>query len=175
MINRIQWHGLRFAERLGIIGLLTIAVTLFCQIFIFASWLPTRAALSAMAITKQSQAMQVAKPVATPAENLQNFFGLFPKISERSKHIQAIMSKAKALDLVADDVSYKTEQHADSRLSKTYVDFSVYCTYPEMRVFLNNILTDMPFVSLDQLSINRDDASTELVTIRMRLTLHLVV
>lgn len=175
MINRIQWHGLRLAERLGIIGLLTIAVGLFCLVFIFGSWLPTRAALSTMTITKQGQAIQVAKPVVTPAENLLNFFRIFPKSSERAKHIQTIMSKAKALDLLVDDVSYKTEQHADSRLSKTYVDFSVYCTYPEMRVFLNNIFTDMPFVSLDQLSINRDDASTDLVTIRMRLTLHLVV
>lgn len=174
MMNRIQWHFLRIAERLGILGLLTVAMGLFCLVFILASWLPTRTTLNAMVLAKQYNTVQIIKPVESPAENLQRFFGYLPKNSERAKHIQAIMSKAKMLDLVLDDVSYKTEQHTDSPLSKTYIDFTVYSTYPEMRVLLDNILTDMPFVSLDQLSINRDGANTDVVAIRMRLTLHLV-
>lgn len=172
-MHRFQWHGLRLAERLGAIGLLAIATELFCLVFVFAAWLPTRATLGEMTTAQHSQSIQVDKPVASPEDNLQHFVGLFPKLSERATHIQAMMRQAKALDLVVDNVSYKTDHQPDSLLSKTYVDFTVYCTYPEMRTFLNNIFVDMPFVSLDQLSINRDDASTDVVEIRMRLTLHL--
>jgi len=174
MMHRIQWHGLRLAEQLGVIGLLAITTGLFCLVFVFASWLPTRETLDAVRANQQSQFKQVVKSAATPSDNLQYFVGLLPKLSERATHIQSMMGQAKALNLAVDNVSYKTDHQPDSLLSKTYVDFTVYCTYPEMRTFLNNILTDMPFVSLDQLSINRDDVSSDVVEIRMRLTLHLV-
>jgi len=174
-MNRIQWIGLRFTERLGATGLLAIAMGLFCLVFVFASWLPARSVLATLQGVKHNESTPVVKPAPTPEENLQNFVGRFPKLSQRASAIQEIMGKAKALDLAVDNVSYKTDRQSGSQLSKTYVDFTVYCTYPEMRTFLNNVLTDMPFVSLDQLTISRDDVVMDVIEVRMRLTLHLVV
>ena len=175
MMNRIQWHGLRLAERLGAAGLFAVATGLFCLAFVFTLWLPAKSALDELQAVKRNEPQQVVKRAETPDESLQSFFERFPKLSERSSQIQAIMAKAEALDILVDNVSYKTDQSLGSRLSKAHVDFSVYCTYPELRTFLNNVLTDMPFVSLEQLTINRDDSNTDIVEVRMRLTLHLVV
>lgn len=173
-MNRIQWYGLRFVERLGITGLLAIAVGVFCLIFVFTSLLPAKSLFSTLQAVKQSESMRVVKHELTPEENLQNFVKRFPTLSQRTSAIQDIMGKAKALDMEVDNVSYKTDRQSGSKLSKTYVDFTVYCTYPEMRTFLNSVLADMPFVSLDQLTISRDDVVTDVVEVRMRLTLHLV-
>lgn len=173
-MNRIHWHALRLVEKLGTAGLSAIAIGLFCIAFVFISWLPAKNALAELQAVKHNESVQGPKRIASPEEALQSFFEHFPKLSERSSQIQAIMAKAKALDILVDNVSYKTDQPLGSRLSKAHVDFSVYCTYPEMRTFLNDVLTDMPFVSLDQLTINRDDSNTDIIEVRMRLTLHLV-
>ncbi len=172
-MNRIQWHGTRFVEQLGVTGLLAIAMGLFGLVFVFTSWLPARSVLAALQTVKHSESIPAVKRELTPQENLQNFVRHFPMLSQRTSAIQEIMGKAKALDLAVDNVSYKTDRQSGSQLSKTYVDFTVYCTYPEMRTFLNNVLTEMSFVSLDQLTISRDDAATDVIEVRMRLTLHL--
>jgi hypothetical protein len=175
MINRLKWYGLRLAERLGLFGLLAAVTSLFCLVFIFSYWMPTREAARLAVLTKRVNHLQVTKRQVTPAENLEKFFGSFPKLKERATQIQLIMNQAKELNLLVDDVSYKSEHHPEKRLGTTYVDFTLHCSYTEMRVFLNDILTDMPFVSLDQLSMSRDDENAKDIIIRMRLALHMVV
>jgi hypothetical protein len=150
-------------------------VSLFCLVFIFAYWMPTKEVARLAMLTKRDHRLPITKRQATPEENLEIFFASFPKLTERASQIQSIMSQAKALNLLVDDVSYKSDRHPESRLGQTYVDFTLHCRYTEMRAFLNNILTDMPFVSLDQLSMSRDDANTDVINVRMRLALHMVV
>lgn len=174
MMKRMQWVGLRLAEKLGAIGLMVIATALICIVFVFFAWLPARESFNALKVVKNHTSEHVAPMVLTPAERLQKFAGLFPKRMERAAQIQSIMSKAKALDLIVDNVSYKTDQQANALLSNTHVDFTINSTYPEMRTFLNSVLTDMPFVSLDQLTISREDIASDVIEVRMRLTLHLV-
>lgn len=173
-MNRAYWQFLRVTERLGRLGLAAAAIWIFCILFVFGSWMPTRDALSRVLNVKTQAPLQVASPEMSQAQGLKQFLDHFPHHSERSQYIQQLMGKAKALNLLIDNVSYKAERKEGSPFSQIYIDFTTYSSYLQMRTFLDDVMTEMQFISLDQLSINRDDLNSDIVSARMRLTLHMV-
>lgn len=173
-MNRAYWHFLRVTEQLGRLGLFAAAVSLFCILFFFGSWMPTRDALSASLNANMQPPLQVMSAEMRQAQGLEQFLDQFPHSSERSRFIQNLMGKAKALDLLIDNVSYKVERKEGGSFNQTYIDFTIYSSYPQMRTFLDDVMAEMKFISLDQLSINRDDLNSDIVSARMRLTLHMV-
>lgn len=173
MINHIQWIGTRFIERLGVTGSFALLMAIFCIGFTSFVLIPTQSMLSALnsAHDKPNQTITT-KPPASKADQLQAFTQQFPALTSRTANVQKIMALAQSMKLALDEISYKTEQRPDDALTHYHIDFSVMAGYPAMRHFLSAVLATLPNASLDAINMSRENSTDEVVTTRVRLTLH---
>lgn len=173
MINRIQWIATRFIERLGAAGSIALMIAIFCIGFTSFVLIPTQATLSALSSQKDTPNQTVAnKPLPSKADQLQAFTQQFPPLAKRTMNVQKMMALAQSMKLTLDEISYKTEQRPDDALTHYHIDFSVVASYPIMRRFLSAVLTTLPNASLDAINISRESTTDEIVSSRVRLTLH---
>ncbi len=176
-MQQLKWMILRFIERLGVVGNIVLLLAAFCIGYTCFVLIPTQTALAV--IESQTNAQNHApidivssKPTPSKAEQLQAFTQRFPPLANRTASVQKIMALAQSMKLAVDEISYKTEQRPDDVLTHYYIDFSVIASYPSTREFLGNVLASLPNASIEAINFSRENTSDELVTTRVRLTLH---
>ncbi len=170
MISRITWFGYRFFERLGIAGILGFSTMILSLLFYWLACVPQRAELNELNVSKVRPMVVTQAP--DEEDILREFVNRFPKSVERASSIQKMMTLAESQGLVLNEVTYKSEHRQDDLLNHYQMDFSMISTYPEARRFLSTLLAQMPNVSLDSLTMTRDDVNHESIETRVRLTLH---
>ncbi|HKU46676.1 MAG TPA: GspMb/PilO family protein, partial [Burkholderiales bacterium] len=70
--------------------------------------------------------------------------------------------------------SYKTQATPGSRLERYEIVVPLTGSYTQMRDFLKRSLAEIPVLSLDQISLKRENRREGTVQAELRLTLHLV-
>jgi Type II secretion system (T2SS), protein M subtype b len=70
--------------------------------------------------------------------------------------------------------SYKTQSAAAGRLERYEMTIPLTGTYTQMREFLQRALSEIPVLSLDQITLKRENRREGLVQAELRLTLHMV-
>jgi hypothetical protein len=169
-MDRLHWILARFTERLGLAG--TIAATAFVATItaFFMTWLPNKTRLAQIQTTPKIIESTVKTSSAQDQLNL--FLTHFPKTSARVSSVQTIVDKAKSMGLGVDNISYKSDQPQDDRLSHYHVEFNLIGAYPQMRQFMATLMATMPYASLDTITMTRDDIGQDFIQTRVRLTLH---
>ena len=79
----------------------------------------------------------------------------------------------KATGVELQSASYKT-QAASGRLERYEIVLPLTGSYTQMRDFLKRSLAEIPVLSLDQISLKRDNRREGTVQAELRLTLHMV-
>lgn len=172
-MSQLKWIVLRFVERLGLVGIIALLLAVFCIVFTSFVLIPSQAALSVLNAQKDMPLEIVAsKPLPTKAEQLQAFTQQFPPLANRTANVQKIMAVAESMKLALDEISYKTEQRPDDALTHYHIDFSLVTSYANVRQFLSTVLATLPNASLDAINISRENTADEVVSTRVRLTLH---
>ena len=115
-----------------------------------------------------SQASQLHAPI-NQANHLDNYVNQFPALTQRASKVDDLMALVAQHQLQLDEVSYKTEANNDAALSRYMLTFSVFASYPEIHQLLNDILTQMPFVAIESLQLNRENVLDEMVESRIQL------
>jgi Tfp pilus assembly protein PilO len=113
-------------------------------------------------------AAQMDKP-SSQAENFDGYVKQFPALAQRASKVDDLMALVAQHQLQLDEVSYKTEANNDEPLSRYMLTFSVFASYPEIHQLLNDILTQMPYVAIDSLQLNRENVLDEIVEARIQL------
>lgn len=63
---------------------------------------------------------------------------------------------------------YRPQWHADTQTTQWQVTQPVLATYPQLRQLIDAVLRAHPNVSLDQVTLQRDDTTQSLVEVRLR-------
>ena len=110
--------------------------------------------------------------LATPAQ-LEMFYKFFP--SERSipDWIEKINNMAARNQLVSRQGEYQVIREKSSRLLLYQVTLPVKGTYPHLRGFIDQVLRDVPFASLDNVKFERQKIGDEALVSTVMITLHL--
>lgn len=167
---RLHWLLARFTERLSIAGYAAIVTLLATILAIVGLWLPAKNKL--LALENAPKLVQSAIKTESDQDRLNAFLAKFPQASSRMNSVQTIVDTAKSNGLGIDNISYKSEQAQDDRLTHYHIEFNVIGAYPPLRSFIATLLAKMPYASLDTLSMTRDDANQDFIQTRVRLTLH---
>jgi Tfp pilus assembly protein PilO len=171
MMNRIKWRLTRFADTLGWPGLIALAFILgFLLYFPLVRW-PAQHRLEALSAQSLRQSTSNAEQVETSAGA---FLKQLPRSESLPQELQTIFDTAEGYGLLLDEVAYSKVRKQDERLERYHVDFAIDAPYPNIRIFLGEIMAAIPSAALNQLALTRDEVQSGDVHARVRLTLFLV-
>jgi Tfp pilus assembly protein PilO len=112
--------------------------------------------------------------VAAGAEQLERFQRRFPAFSEAPDLVLKLHSIAAANGIVLDTGEYRLARDRDSNIAFYEITLPLKGSYPQVRLFLAQLLDEVPALSLDEISIKRSSISERAAETRVRLTAYLV-
>ncbi len=170
-MNRMKWILTRFSDVLGLPGLITLAFFIgFLLYFPLVRW-PTQQRLEVLSAESVQQGAANSVPAEASASML---LKRLPQSESLPKELQTIFDTAEGYGLILDEVAYRKVRKQDERLERYHVDFAIDAPYPNIRIFLAEILAAIPSAALVQLALTRDEVQSGDVHARVRLTLFLM-
>lgn len=161
----------RFADTLGLPGLISLAFVIgFLLYFPLVRW-PAQDRLEMVAA---ESAQRGANNSALAETSASAFLKQLPRSESLPQELQTIFDTAEGYGLVLDEVAYRKVRKQDERLERYHVDFAIDAPYPNIRIFLSEIMAAIPSAALNQLALTRDEVQSGDVHARVRLTLFLV-
>lgn len=172
-MQKLQWILFRSMDKLGALGMTALTLALLVMLYLLVALWPAQHRLQALDKAPTHPQRDGKTPMVTESP-ARVFLAAFPGPEGLSEQLQTVFDVAAQYGLGLDEVSYKQEKKQGERMSQYYVDFSLNAPYPDTRAFLSDVLAALPYVSLDQLSFDRESVKSDSVQTRIRLTLHLV-
>jgi Tfp pilus assembly protein PilO len=164
-------------RQLGWQGLMGVLLILGSLIYLFIVAIPKTQQL-------QQLQMEVTALKANPKQNVKNgsnntqldvvqkFYALLPSQKEANSKITDILNVATKTGLVVDKVEYDQPLSA-SPLIKYQIKLPLKGSYTQIRQFINQVLNTLPSIALNDISLRREDITTDLVEARIQFTLYL--
>lgn len=166
---RLTWYLHRTAERLSLLNWLILLLLLTIVVILKQLWPMSSQAVSQTDTFAPAQLPSQALPAPSlPASIL--FMQRAPPVSEVTTAIAALAVLAEAHQIPIREVGYQDVIRPDSDLLAYQINFSVEADYPRLRMFIADILAELPYLALQQLTIQRDDISSQLLRGDMQFT-----
>lgn len=166
-------------EALGLSGVLGIALLVFAFGLSVASLLPLSRDVESLraeaAELQQRYKMSgtAAVRIASPDEQLANFYGFFPAPQSTPEWLAKINEAARKNDISLSAGEYKFERRSGEQLARYQIILPVQGAYPQLRSFIDDVLQAVPAASLDEITLQRDSVAESMLEARVRLTLYL--
>ena len=181
LFPKIIWYARRGTARLGAPGLVGLALLFFGLAFYLSAIRPVQTQLNdlqrdvaAFKSAKQTTAAnQVEELKSGPAEQLSAFYKYFPKSSSAPDSLAKLYEVAQAQGLMLDQGEYRLVHDRNGRLLRYEVTLPVKGTYPQMRKFMSQLLADIPYLSLDSVTFQRQKVGDATLESQIRFTLYL--
>jgi len=107
------------------------------------------------------------------ADQLEKFDQHFPALSEAPQLVLKIHEIAAQNSLTLDTGEYRLLRDRDGGLIRYEVTLPLRGTYWQVRLFVAQVLDELPASALEEITIKRDSVSAKSVETRVRLTLYL--
>lgn len=172
--QNLNWLVQRSWERLHQIAQIALLLCIAIGLFYLLVICPKQAKLNELRLIPSEQITRETDPALLQARALQTFTKTFPNMSERANKVKMLMDIADVHDLILDDVSYTTQQRPNDVLNHYFVDFSIFTPYEDAHYFINDVLYQMPNVSINKLSMHRESTSENMIETKLQLALHFV-
>lgn len=168
-----QWLLYRLADKLGISGM--IAILLACASMAYWLWMINPAQHQLAALSQQASTANPPKVTVVATSPAHDFLASLPSSNAMmTTQLQTIFEQAEKQHLHLGEVSYKRERKPDEKIEQYHINFLFEAPYASAKSFLLATLAALPYVSLDQLILNRENTQAETVMVDVTLTLHLV-
>ena len=159
----------RIRESLGMSGIAGMFLLAFAMFFSNYVVNP----LEQRAARLQDKASRHAPAAAVPgAEKVAEVYAYLQKDEDTTDWLAKLHAIGTATGVQLQSASYRT-QKTDARIVRYEIALPVAGTYGQIRDFLNRSLAEIPILSVDQLTLKREEKNS-VVTAEMRLTLHMV-
>jgi len=153
----------------------SVLVLLLAGVLLFAQALPARGQVDLLRTQLQTaQASPKAAPPqapAPPADPGQSLRTLLSQVEGIPAQVRRIASIARLHDITLPRGQYTSSRQAPSGIEHTDISFSFVAGYPQSRAFIEGVLREVPNVSVDRVSFERDQALGAEAEITLRLTL----
>lgn len=177
-IRRLIVHEM--LQRLGVPGLVGIAILAAGIVYGLASVLPARSDLErARHLAVRGQANPVANGAAsapapqTAAGQLARFYAALPPQDEATAWLERLYQAAGKEKLTLARGEYSLQTDADSRLARYQIVMPVRGDYGQIRRFLRTALAGVPHLALEEVSFQRQSIAETQLEARIRFTLFL--
>jgi len=179
-MNRLTIILRRAARYVGTPGVVGLALLVFCAAF-YASALAPAEARSAQ-LREENQVLRtklrralarVEAPQQTPAEQLSAFFSRFPQSSSAPEWLGKIVEAARRESLSLDQGEYKPTRERTGDLTRYQIVLPVHGDYVRLRRFVADVLHEVPYAALDNVSFERQKVSDASIEAKIRLSLYL--
>jgi Tfp pilus assembly protein PilO len=176
-LNRPVGRGLR---RLGLPGMAGIGLWAMAATFYFSAVLPEQERLDAVRLRVDSLHERIASAGSRmaaserpAAEQLAEFYRLFPDEKNTPDWIGKIVASARSCGLTLDQGEYRSSRDKFGKLTRLQMTLPVRGEYRQIRQFLARTSVDVPIASLEQVQFERQKVSDATVDAKIRLVLHL--
>jgi cell division protein FtsL len=169
-ISKLQWRLYRTLERLGIIGIIGLSLTVLAAVIFFIFLLPMQnqiynfnheAVKTTVLVTKVSQ-----------TERLNSFLKLLPPVAAKAESVKSLMKIAENQNLQLNEISYKTVTRLHDPISYYHIEFSLVANYADIQRFVSELMYQLNFVSIESLSLSRESVKEDVVEAKFHLVLH---
>ncbi len=168
-MTRLSWYFHRTAERLSPLNWLILLFLLTIVVILKQLWPMSSQAVSQPETIAPAQLPSEALPSPSlPAPIL--FMQQAPPVTKVTDAIAALAVLAEAHQIPIREVGYQDVIRPDSDLLAYQINFSVEADYQRLRAFIADTLAELPYLALQQLTIQRDEISSQQLRGDMQFT-----
>ena len=169
------------ANRLGNEGLIGVGVLALCLIYYLFALTPTLEHIEQMQqhIDELKESIQnsasntAALRNKSPAEQLSAYYKFFPSEKSSPQWLEKIYQAAQDESVQLDEGDYRPSNKKGEEVVHYQINLPVRGSYLQLRKFLAKVLSEIPNISLDQISYERSKIGDSAVDANIRLTLYL--
>jgi Tfp pilus assembly protein PilO len=169
---RIAEQLYRLRDELGATGMAALALFVVAGLFMTVVLQPLKDKNRALA-AKADIIDNRAAPGSSTGEKLAAVYDYLRKPEQTTDWLAKLYAIGKATGVELAQASYKT-QGASGKLERYEIVVPLSGSYTQMREFLKRSLAEIPVLSLDQISLKRENRREGTVQAELRLTLHMV-
>ena len=171
-----QQYLLYKLQQLGWQGILGASLILASILILFFVSLPKAQELQALQLKQAEQNLSAKQNIKLDVVDAnfnveQQFYALLPNKSQANSKITAILHAASANGLTTDKIDYAQSTSATS-IVQYHVNLPAQGSYKQIRQFINQALNTLPSLALDEVSLRRDDITSEVLDARIQFTLY---
>jgi FAD/FMN-containing dehydrogenase len=111
-----------------------------------------------------------ATPVTVPGQDFQAVLG---QVSEIEQYVGSLLNLSQTLEMPAVTGEYKLSCDAATRLCRYRIRLPLVGSYLQIRAFVEQSLLELPFASLDELSLRREGIASGELEAGLTFSLHL--
>jgi Tfp pilus assembly protein PilO len=172
MKQRISEQLYRVRDELGATGM--AAIVLFVAAALFMSFvLQPLKDKNRLLAAKAEMIDNRAAPANNAGQKLAAVYDYLRKPEQTTDWLAKLYAIGKATGVELAQASYKT-QSASGKLERYEIVVPLVGSYTQMREFLKRALAEIPVLSLDQITLKRDNRREGIVQAELHLTLHMV-
>jgi len=173
MKNRLSAQMYRLRDELGMAGIAAIALFIAAGAFMTLVLQPMK---------EKNRVLEaragISRDLATvsgvnAAEKVASVYEYLEKPEGTTDWLAKLYAIGKATGVELQSANYKT-QSAGGRLQRYEIVLPLTGSYAQMRDFLKRSLAEIPVLSLDQITLKRENRREGQVQAELRLTLHMV-
>lgn len=163
-----------WTERLGVAGVVGVALLAFAAAFQLGTIGPESARKEALE-RDQSKLEQArapgSEPVRTPQEDLSAFYAMLPEETAIPAFSERVYALGAALGVPLRQGSYRHATDEGAGYARYEVTYQTQAAYYRVRLFLRDLLREMPALALDDVAFQRQQANAPSAETTLKLVL----
>lgn len=174
-----RWRLKAAMAYLGWPGTLGLGLLVLGLVAYLALLLPAKDRLANMQMQVSELRAQFAKKQAlqsamsAPEDTLPHFYQFFPAHVATPDMLEKLYAAAADSGIALEQGEYRPETGKGEKLDRYQITLPVTGSYPQIRKFIGRLLSDLPAVSLDGVSFQRQKIGDPQVESQIKLTLYL--
>lgn len=173
-LQKLAWYSRRTLEQIGLHGVVGLGLLAFYAMYYLGAIVPAdhemvslKSAAAVKAPTRQPTDQ------LTPDRQLTEFYGIFPKLQDKSDALDKLHEAAVAQGVTLEQGEYHLLRNGADRLARYEIVLPIKSDYLHLRKFLSQALADMPYLSLDSVEFQRQKISDTVLDAQVKMTLFL--
>lgn len=174
------WARRRWLHLFGWPGMIGAGLLVFCSALYFSAIQPAQIRLNEAhenAVSIQERVKLAANGLnhseLTPADQLAEFYRIFPKEKNLLPWLEKVFSLAAMQGIQLDQGEYKVTRDRVGKLVRFQMTLPVQGGYPQIRKYLNSLRAEIPIISMEHLQFERQKVNDSQVEAKIKLALYL--
>lgn len=178
-LNRLRWRFNLWSAELGLAGQLGVGLAVLGMTFYLSSVVPgssdLREADEKMASMRErvmQEAGRSGQMPTGPDSEIDRFYRFLPPDSSISEALRKVHRISADQGLLLEQAEYRVAAEGQGQILRYEVGFPVVGTYPQIRVFLRQVIQEVPASVPDKVHFEYQDAKTGQVRATVRLLIY---
>jgi len=179
LVHQWRWRLTIWSDRLDVIGrlglgLVVLAGTVYLTAVMPAHWdmEEREATIASMQERAAQEARRLAQTPTGPGDELDRFYRILPPDTKASDPFRMIYRIGLQQGLQLEQAEYRVAMDGQGRLFRYEMAFPVIGTYPQIRMFLRHVSSEVPSAAPDKVDFEYQDKNDGRVRATIRLLIY---